>query len=134
MDLAESNICGFRSTSHPVVDLSSRNWTSTAVNCHLPLAEDVGSYYDADTRTWVKSADHTNLFYCGLQATSSQNLTAQTQSWVDHYGNAVLFSSSSAFPSCVDGSDNTRCRYGSGEMIDTSRDYDVLGGFCASHT
>lgn len=125
MDLSESNICGFRSTSHPVTDLSSKNWTDSAVNCHLPLDADVGSYYDNSTRAWVKSADHTNLFYCGLQADGAQHLPTQTQSWVDHYGNGLYFTSQSAAPSCVDGADSTKCHYGAGETIDTTRDYDV---------
>jgi hypothetical protein len=125
MDFAESNICGYRSTSHPVTDLGANNWTAAAVNCHLPLADDVGSYYDNATQTWVKSADHTNLFYCGAQSAGAQNASTGSQSWVDHYGNGLFFTSASAFPSCIDGSDSTSCRYGSGEMIDTQRDYDV---------
>jgi hypothetical protein len=129
MDLSESNICGFRSTSHPVTDLSAKNWTDSAVNCHLPLAEDVGSYYDNASRSWIQSADHTNLFYCGLQFDGAQHLPSQTQSWVDHYGNGLYFTSPSAVPSCVDGADSTKCQYGAGEAIDTTRDYDVRVSF-----
>jgi hypothetical protein len=123
MDLAESNICGFRSTSHPVTDLNARNWTGSAVNCHLPLAADVGSYYDNVSRAWIKSSDHTNLMYCGLQAGGAQ--TGSAQSWVDHYGNGLFFSSVSSLPSCMDGADYSLCHYGSGESIDTTQDYSV---------
>jgi hypothetical protein len=125
MDLSESNICGFRSTSHPVTDLNFKNWTDAAVNCHLPLSEDVGSYYDNTSGTWIKSADHTNLFYCGLQAATAQHAPGQTQSWVDHFGNGLYFTSAAANPSCVDGASSTACKYGAGEAIDTTRDYDV---------
>ena len=126
MDLGESNLCGFRSTSHPVTDLNGNEWTANAVNCHLPLAADAGSWYNASSGTWVKSQDYTNLFYCGLTMPGAQRLgSPPAQTWVDHFGNALYFSSASALPECAGGAPNTKCNYGSGEAIDTKLDYDV---------
>lgn len=129
MDLGESNLCGFRSTSHPVTDLNANDWTSDAVNCHLPLAEDVGSWYNASSSTWVKSQDYTNLFYCGLGTKNGQKVTSHPkQTWVDHFGNALYLTSENALPGCSKASD-TKCVYGSGEAIDTKLDYDVHVSF-----
>eukprot|EP00928_Gymnodinium_smaydae_P093710 TRINITY_DN7800_c0_g1_i1.p1 TRINITY_DN7800_c0_g1~~TRINITY_DN7800_c0_g1_i1.p1 ORF type:complete len:421 (-),score=85.42 TRINITY_DN7800_c0_g1_i1:363-1625(-) len=125
MDLGESNLCGFRTTSHPVTDLNANDWTSNAVNCHLPLTDDVGSWYDANSSTWVKNQDYTNLFYCGLGTASGQKMTSHPkQTWVDHFGNALSLTSESALPGCAKAGD-TKCVYGNGDLIDTKLDYDV---------
>ena len=126
MDLGEANACGFRSTSHPVTDLNGYAWGANAVNCHLPLADDAGSWYNASSSEWVKNQDYTNLFYCGLATKGAQKLgSPPAQQWVDHFGNALYFSSPSALPACVGGAPNTKCQYGHGETIDTALDYDV---------
>ena len=129
MDLGEANLCGFRSTSHPVTDLNGNDWTADAVNCHLPLAEDVGSWYNASSSTWVKDQDMTNLFYCGLTKPGAGKLgSPPKQTWVDHFGNALYYSSNSALPGCAKSAD-TKCEYGAGETIDTRLDYDVHVSF-----
>jgi len=130
MDLGESNLCGFRSTSHPVTDLNANDWTSDAVNCHLPLAKDAGSWYNASSSTWVKNQDYTNLFYCGLTVPGAQRSgSPPTQTWVDHFGNALFFNSASALPACASGAPNTKCDYGAGSTINTKLDYDVHVSF-----
>lgn len=122
MDLGEANVCGFRSTSHPVTDLNGNDWTSNAVNCYTPLAEEVGSWLNKSSSEWVQSLDKTNLFYCGL-STGAQ--TDGAQQWSDHFGNALSFTSASANPGCSNGISDTKCDYGMGDTIDTKLDYDV---------
>ena len=113
MDLGESNACGFRSTSHPVTDLSpGHNWRSDAVNCFVPPGAE----------------QETNLFYCGLGIDGAQSVgPAPAQTWVDHYGNALMFTSAAAHPPCSSGAlDSTlQCTYGGGQTIDTNFDFDV---------
>jgi len=111
MDLGEANYCGFRSTSHPVTDLSGNAWTGTAVNCYAPLGAD----QDA------------NLFYCGLGVDGAQSDGPPLmQAWSDHYGNALWFTSAAAHPPCAASpGSSTMCTYGDGQAIDTNRDYDV---------
>jgi len=125
MDLGEANACGFRSTSHPVTDLNGNDWTSNAVNCHAPLVEDWGSWFNKSSSKWVQNLDKTNLFYCGLSNKGAQNKGAQQ--WADHFGNGLYFTSAPAFHKCkIGNSDNhTKCDYGNGETIDTKLDYDV---------
>jgi hypothetical protein len=114
MDMGEANACGFRSTSHPVTDLNpGHEWRSDAVNCYVPPGAD----------------QETNLFYCGLGVDGAQSagtFPAQ-QTWVDHYGNALMFTSAAAHPPCASGApDSTlHCAYGGGHTIDTTRDFDV---------
>ena len=114
MDLGESNACGFRSTSHPVTDLNpGHDWKSHAVNCFVPPGEE----------------QEANLFYCGLGvdgAQSDQPAPAQ-QTWVDHYGNAVMFTSAAAHLPCSGAGPDSAldCRYGGGQTIDTDHDFDV---------
>jgi hypothetical protein len=135
MDLGESNMCGFRSTSHPTTDLGANGitaypWTADAVNCHLPLAAEVGTWYNKTSGASVANADYTNLFYCGLGKPTAQKVEAghPKQTWVDHFGNALYMSSESAVPGCSQSSD-TKCGYGVGETIDTTLDYDVSVAF-----
>eukprot|EP00315_Gephyrocapsa_oceanica_P058230 CAMPEP_0185483888 /NCGR_PEP_ID=MMETSP1366-20130426/8884_1 /TAXON_ID=38817 /ORGANISM="Gephyrocapsa oceanica, Strain RCC1303" /LENGTH=458 /DNA_ID=CAMNT_0028091885 /DNA_START=69 /DNA_END=1443 /DNA_ORIENTATION=- len=110
IDLGEANSCGFRSTSHPVTDLNANSWRSDAVNCFAPP--------DAE--------QDTNLFYCGLGRLEP----APKQTWVDHFGNALMFSSAAAHPPCVGSTPaNTLCTYGAGQAIDTNREYDVRISF-----
>ena len=124
MDLGESNRCGFRTTSHPVTDLNAKEWTSDAVNCHLPLAAEVGSWKG------VPNADFTNLFYCGLGRPGAQKWEEShpKQTWVDHFGNALYATSDGAYPGCSTASD-TKCVYGydlaAAGSINTRDDYDV---------
>ena len=110
MDLGEANACGFRSTSHPVTDLHpGHHWRSDAVNCYVPPGAE----------------QETNLFYCGLGLDGAQS-AAGSQTWVDHWGNALMFSSPAAHPPCSSGGDDaTACTYGGGQAIDTDRDFDV---------
>ena len=110
MDLGEANYCGFRSTSHPVTDLNGHDWRAGAVNCYVPP----GAGQDA------------NLFYCGLGIDGAQSSASPpTQTWVDHYGNALWFTSAAAHPPCSGTPDNTLCTYGGGQTIDTNHDVDV---------
>ena len=124
MDLGESNRCGFRSTSHPVTDLNANDWTSDAVNCHLPLAAEVGAF------NGTANADYTNLFYCGLGKPTAQKFedSHPKQTWVDHFGNALYLTSEDASPGCSAASD-TKCSYGYNladkQSINTANDYDV---------
>ena len=126
MDLGESNRCGFRSTSHPVTDLNGNAWTSDAVNCHLPLAAEVGSFKG------TPNADYTNLFYCGLGKPTAQKFedSHPKQTWVDHFGNALYATSESAYPGCSSASD-TKCNYGFDVAggINTRNDYNVSVSF-----
>ena len=134
MDLGESNVCGFRSTSHPVTDLQATEWTSEAVNCHLPLAAEVGSWYNKTSGARVPNADYTNLFYCGLGKKTAQKIEAShpKQTWVDHFGNALYLTSEEASPGCSKAGD-TKCTYGfdlaGADSINTSDDYDVRVSF-----
>ena len=134
MDLGESNMCGFRSTSHPVTDLSGDGWRADAVNCHLPLASEVGSWYNQTSGERVPSADYTNLFYCGLGKKTAQKIgpTGQRQSWVDHFGNALYLASDLVDPGCSAARD-TKCNYGVdlavAGSINTRDDYDVRVSF-----
>lgn len=113
MDFGEANACGFRSTSHPVTDLNpGHDWRSNAVNCYVPLGTKM----------------ETNLFYCGLGIDGAQSTgAAPAQTWVDHYGNALMFTSASAHPPCAAGAPDSalQCSYGIGESINTDRDVDV---------
>lgn len=115
MDLGEANACAFRSTSHPVTDLNSRHWSADAVNCYVPPGAE----------------QETNLYYCGLGVDGAQSAGAvPAQTWVDHYGNALMFSSAAAHPPCASGvapDGSTACGYGSGggQTIDTDLDVDV---------
>lgn len=113
MDMGEANACGFRSTSHPVTDLNpGHRWRTDAVNCYVPMGAD----------------QETNLFYCGLGIDGAQGIgTASAQTWVDHYGNALMFTSAAAHPPCAAGApnDTLQCSYGVGQTIDTDRDVDV---------
>jgi len=128
MDLGEANRCGLRSTSHPVTDLNANKWNGNAVNCHLPLAKEAGRYVDPTTKQTKQDPDYTNLFYCGVTVDGAQGAGRQT--WVDHFGNALYFSSSSALPACVGGAPNTNCLYGAGAPgINTLLDYDVHVSF-----
>jgi len=133
MDLGEANRCGLRTTSHPVTDIihPEAPWEGKAVNCFFPLAEDVAMYKN-EAGTWVKDADHTNLVYCGLGTTANAiNYTTKTQSWVDHFGNAMYATSKKAVSSCstAPGSPTSfaSCDYGPGSdyIIDTSKPYQV---------
>ena len=131
MDLGEANRCGLRTTSHPVTDIMHPEapWEGKAVNCFFPLAEDVAMYKNA-AGSWVKDADHTNLVYCGLGTTAdASNYTTKTQSWVDHFGNALYATSAKAVPGC--GGSFTACDYGPGSSytIDTTRPYNVTVTF-----
>jgi len=130
MDLGESNLCGFRSTSHPVTDLNGYDWTADAVNCHMPLAAEVGSWQNKTSGGSLPNADYTNLFYCGLGKPTAQKIEGghPKQTWVDHFGNALYLTSEAADPGCGAASD-TKCVYGSGQKIDTTKDYDVRVSF-----
>jgi len=146
MDLGEANRCGLRTTSHPVTDIlhPTTPWEGKAVNCFFPLAEDVASY-KADDGSWKQDADRTNLVYCGMGTTADAiNLTSKTQSWVDHFGNALYATSKEAVPGCGSalGADHspwkghsaasfTACDYGPGSAytIDTTRPYEVTVTF-----
>ena len=130
MDLGESNLCGFRSTSHPVTDLNGDGWNADAVNCHLPLAAEVGSWYNETSGESVPDADYTNLFYCGLGKPTAQKMEDghPKQTWVDHFGNALSMTSEDALPGCSEETD-TNCVYGSAKTIDTTQDYDVHVSF-----
>ena len=146
--------CGLRTTSHPVTDIvhPATPWEGKAVNCFFPLAEDVASY-KAEDGSWVQDADRTNLLYCGMGMTADAvNLTSKTQSWVDHFGNALYATSKEAVPGCGStlgaersfwkghsASSFTACDYGPGSAytIDTSRPYQVTVTFDwndATHT
>jgi hypothetical protein len=126
MDLGESNLCGFRATSHPVTDLNGDGWRKDAVNCHLPLAAEVGSWLNKTSGAPVADADYTNLYYCGLGKPTAQKIDDghPKQTWVDHFGNALYMTSDDAVPGCSGASD-TKCGYGPGKTIDTTKDYDV---------
>ena len=135
MDLAESNRCSFKTTSHPVTDLNTNlkcaePWVNDAVNCFFPPAAYVGKYYDDATGTWVSDADRTNLLYCGFGVPNA--ITERVQSWVDRWGNAQDFTSAAAAGSgwqrCTEGA-TMSCSYGPSLSIDTSRPYDVKVSF-----
>ena len=126
MDLGEANYCGFRSTSHPVTDLNGHAWRSNAVNCYSPLAAEQGAWLDPQTSSLVENQDYTNLFYCGLGVDGAQAVgSPPMQTWVDHYGNALWFTSAAAHAPCSATPENVLCTYGDGQAIDTNRDYDV---------
>ena len=105
-------------------DLNGDGWRD-AVNCHLPLAE-VGSWLNKTSGAPVADADYTNLYYCGLGKPTAQKIDDghPKQTWVDHFGNALYATSDDAVPGCSGASD-TKCGYGPGKTIDTTKDYDV---------
>ena len=74
MDLGESNLCGFRATSHPVTDLNGDGWRKDAVGYHLPLAAEVGDWLNKTSNAPVADADYTNLYYCGLGEPTAQKI------------------------------------------------------------
>ena len=96
----------------------------------LPLAAEVGSWYNKTSGTSVPNADFTNLFYCGLGKATAQRMedSHPKQTWVDHFGNALYMASEDAVPGCSKASD-TKCTYGfdvaGAETINTKDDYDV---------
>ena len=97
MDLGESNVCGFRTTSHPVVDLNAaadvkKSWTNNPVTCSFPVAAHIGRYHDGSA--WKTNYDKSNLLFCAYGVPGA--ITNRTQSWCDHYGNAVYHTSAAA--------------------------------------
>jgi hypothetical protein len=142
MDLAESNRCALRVTSHPVTDLTAKHpgsvWSGSAVDCFFPLQDNWAMYRNKDGK-WIKDADHTHLVYCGYGTEGAVNFDQKKQTWVDHLGNGLFATSPTASQDCGSSTapvrstsranPNTRayisCEYGPGShyTIDTRFPY-----------